>query len=155
MNKLSWDDYFLKIVEAVSLRATCNRGKTGCVITKNNRILVSGYPGAPSGIPSCDEVGHMLEKVIHEDGTISEHCHRTVHAEFNGILQAARVGVSLEGGTLYCSMTPCMRCAMAIIQVGIKRVVCQGKYHQGKISEDLFKQANIEIVFKNNEVVIY
>jgi len=153
--KMSWDDYFLNIVQAVSQRATCDRGKSGCVVTKDNRILVTGYVGSPSGIPSCDEVGHLLEKVTHPDGSISEHCHRTVHAERNSILQAARIGVSLQGGTLYCSMTPCMRCAMDIIQVGIIKVVCEKKYHQGKVSEEMFKQAKIELVFKHDEIVTY
>jgi dCMP deaminase len=153
--KLSWDDYFLEIVKTVALRATCDRGKSGCVVTKNNRILVTGYVGAPSGISDCNEIGHLLEKVIHTDGSISEHCHRSVHAETNALLQAARIGVSLEGATLYCSMTPCMKCAMSIIQVGITRVVCEKKYHQGKISEELFSKANIEIMFKHDEIMTY
>ena len=140
MNRPNWDEYFLNIVDSISLRATCDRGKAGCVITKNNRILVTGYVGAPSGLPDCSEVGHMLEDVIHVDGTKSTHCHRTIHSEMNGILQAARIGVSLEGSTLYCTMTPCMRCAMAIIQVGITRVVCKQKYQLSDVSEKLFKK---------------
>jgi dCMP deaminase len=155
LNRPNWDDYFLEIVKAVALRATCDRGRSGCVVTRNNRILVTGYVGAPSGIAGCDEVGHLLEKVIHPDGTISEHCHRSVHAEANALYQASRIGVSLEGGTLYCTMTPCMRCTMGIIQVGITKVVCEKRYHQGQISEELFKQANIELVIKNNEVLKY
>lgn len=153
--KMSWDDYFLGIMHAVAARATCDRGRSGCVITKNNRILVSGYVGSIPGSEECDVVGHLLEKVIHPDGSISEHCHRTIHSEQNAIYQAARTGIVLEGSTLYCTMTPCMRCAMAIVQVGIVKVVCEKKYHQGKISEDIFKQAKIELVFKHDEIVKY
>ncbi|MDD5650485.1 MAG: cytidine/deoxycytidylate deaminase family protein [Candidatus Nanoarchaeia archaeon] len=155
MSRPNWDEYFMLTVDTIGLRATCDRGKSGCVITKNNRILVTGYVGAPSGFPDCSEVGHLLETVVHQDGTKSEHCHRTIHAEMNAILQAAHIGVSLKGGTLYCTMTPCMRCAMSIVQVGIARVVCKQKYHQGAASEDVFKQAGIEVTFLNESVVVY
>jgi dCMP deaminase len=155
MSKPSWDDYFFGIMHSVAARATCDRGKSGCVITKDNHILVTGYVGALSGMPSCDEVGHLLEKVIHADGTISEHCHRTLHSEANAILQAAKTGIPLEGATLYCTMTPCRVCAMSIIRVGIVKVMCEKKYHQGAISEDMFKKANVELVFKQDEVVKY
>jgi dCMP deaminase len=153
--KMSWDDYFFGIMHAVAARATCDRGRSGCVITKNNRILVSGYVGSIPGSAECDVVGHLLEKVTHSDGSISEHCHRTIHSEQNAIYQAARTGIVLEGSTLYCTMTPCMRCAMAIIQVGIIRVVCERKYHQGKISEEMFEKSNIIIEFKHDEIVEY
>jgi dCMP deaminase len=151
----TWDEYFLLNVDGIGTRATCDRGKSGCIITRDNRILVTGYVGAPSGFPDCDEVGHLMETVIHTDGSTSDHCHRTIHAEMNAILQAARIGISLEGGTLYCTMTPCMRCTMSIIQVGIKRVVCKQKYHQGLISEVLLDQAKIETVFMSDSVVQY
>ncbi len=155
IDRPNWDEYFLEFVKTAALRATCDRGKSGCVIVKSNRVLVTGYVGAPSGFPDCSEVGHLLETVIHPDGTKSEHCHRTIHAEMNAILQAARIGVSLEGATLYCTMTPCMRCAMSIVQVGISRVVCKQKYHQGSASEKMFKQAGIEVVFMNKSVLEY
>lgn len=154
-NKPCWDDYFFGIMHAVSARATCDRGRSGCVIAKDNHLLVTGYVGALPGAPECDEVGHLLEKVIHADGTISEHCHRTIHCEQNAIYQAARTGVVLEGSTLYCTMTPCRVCAMAIIRVGIVKVMCEKKYHQGKISEDMFRQNGVEVVFKNDEIVKY
>lgn len=153
--KMSWDDYFLGIVKAVSMRATCDRGRSGCVITKNNRLLVSGYVGSLPGFDECDQVGHLLEKHIHADGSVSEHCIRTQHSEANAIIQAARIGVALEGATLYCTMTPCIKCAMNIISAGIVKVVCEKKYHQGKVSEEMFKQAKIELVFKHDEVMTY
>lgn len=155
MNRPDWDDYFLEFVKTASLRATCDRGKSGCVIVKDNRILVTGYVGAPSGFPDCSEVGHLIETVIHADGTKSQHCHRTIHAEMNALLQAAKIGVSLDEATLYCTMTPCMKCALSIVQTGIRRVVCLQKYHQGEISEGIFKQANIQLVFKSDQVIEY
>jgi len=151
----SWDEYFMEIANTVSQRATCNRGRSGCVIVKDRQILVSGYVGSPVGLPHCDEVGHQMKKMLHEDGSISEHCVRTVHAEQNAICQAAKLGIALEGSTLYCRMTPCRVCAMLIINCGIKRVVCEKKYHAGAESEEMFAKAGVELVFFNDEVLKY
>ena len=151
----SWDDYFLGIADAVSKRATCNRGKTGCVFTKDNQILVTGYVGAPKGLPHCDEVGHKFQTVVHDDGHTSEHCVRTVHAEQNAIAQAASRGIALEGATLYCRMTPCRVCAMMLINCGIVRIVCERRYHEAAESEEMFKQAGIELTYKFDEVQKY
>jgi deoxycytidylate deaminase len=101
----SWDDYFMEVMEAISKRATCDRGRSGCVIVKDKQILVTGYVGSPKGLPHCDEVGHQFKKMINEDGSISEHCVRTVHAEQNAICQAAKRGIAIDGATLYCRMT--------------------------------------------------
>ena len=81
----SWDEYFMEICRTVAKRATCDRGRSGCVIRKNNRILVTGYVGSPAGLPHCEEVGHQLKKMVHEDGTVTQHCVRTVHAGQNAI----------------------------------------------------------------------
>ncbi len=151
----SWDDYFLEIMDVVGKRSTCDRGRTSSIIVKNNRILVTGYAGAPQGLPHCDDVGHLLKKTVHEDGTISEHCVRTVHAEMNAICQAAKMGVSIEGATVYVRMTPCRNCAMVLINCGIKRVFCERKYHAGQESEEMFKKAGIDLVYKYDEVQEY
>lgn len=150
-----WDEYFLEIVKTVAKRATCNRGRSGCVIVKNKQILVTGYVGSPTGLPHCDEVGHLFRKHIDEDGNISNHCVRTVHAEQNAICQAAKRGIALEGATLYCTMTPCRICAMMIINCGIKRVVCQNKYHSGQETEEMFAQAGIKLDFFCKDVLEY
>ncbi|MDR0972090.1 MAG: cytidine/deoxycytidylate deaminase family protein [Bacteroidales bacterium] len=151
----SWDEYFMSLADSVAKRATCDRGRSGCVIVKDKQILVTGYVGSPIGLAHCDEVGHLLKETIHEDGTITKHCVRTVHAEQNAICQAAKRGIALEGATLYCRMTPCRTCAMMIINCGIKRVVCQKKYHQGEESEKMFKDAKIEIIFFEDSILKY
>ena len=151
----SWDEYFMELANTASKRATCDRGRSGCVIVKNRHVLVTGYVGSPAGLPHCDEVGHLFSKTIHSDGSISNHCIRTVHAEQNAICQAARRGIALEGATLYCRMTPCRTCAMLIINCGIKRVVCERKYHKGEESEEMFRQAGIELEFFYDEVQKY
>ena len=151
----SWDDYFMEICDTVAKRATCGRGRSGCIIAKDNRILVTGYVGSPAGLPHCDEVGHQMKQMIHEDGSVTQHCVRTVHAEQNAICQAAKNGISIEGATLYCRMTPCRTCAMLIINCGIKRVVCQRKYHDSADSLSMFAQAGVEIVHLVDEVQQY
>lgn len=151
----SWDDYFMEVADAISKRATCNRGRSGCVIAKEKRILATGYVGAPAGLPHCDDAGHQFKQVVHEDGTVTQHCVRTVHAEQNAICQAARHGIPIEGATLYCRMTPCRTCAMLIINCGIARVVCERKYHAGTESEELFWQAGISLEYKYEELQQY
>ena len=151
----SWDDYFMEVAHAISKRATCDRGRSGCVIARERQLIVTGYVGSPMGFAHCDEVGHHLKQVTHEDGSVTEHCMRTVHAEQNAICQAAKLGVSIEGATVYARMTPCRTCAMLLINCGIKRVVCERKYHQGGESEQMFANAGVELVYKYDEVQEY
>ncbi|OQA01186.1 MAG: tRNA-specific adenosine deaminase [Bacteroidetes bacterium ADurb.Bin408] len=151
----TWDAYFMEIANTVSKRATCDRGRSGCVIVRDKQILVSGYVGSPVGLPHCDDLGHQMKKTIHEDGSITNHCVRTVHAEQNAICQAAKRGIALDGATLYCRMTPCRVCAMLIINCGIKRIVCERKYHAGKESEDMFKQVGVSLEYVYDEVQKY
>jgi dCMP deaminase len=151
----SWDEYFMDLANTAAKRATCDRGRSGCVIVREKQVLVTGYVGSPKGMPHCDEVGHLFKKVYHEDGSITQHCVRTVHAEQNAICQAARRGIALNHGTLYCKMTPCRTCAMLIINCGIDRVVCEKKYHNGKESEELFRDAGVKLHYFNDEVERY
>lgn len=151
----TWDEYFMEVANTIAKRATCDRGRSGCVIARNKQILVTGYVGSPIGLPHCDEVGHLFKQMTHEDGKITNHCVRTVHAEQNAICQAARLGIALEGATLYCRMTPCRTCAMLIINCGIVRVVCEMKYHSGQESEAMFAQAGIKLDFVSENVMKY
>jgi len=151
----TWDAYFMEIAHTVSKRATCDRGRSGCVIARDRQILVTGYVGSPIGLPHCDDVGHQMKKVLHEYGHITKHCVRTVHAEQNAICQAARLGISIAGATLYCRMTPCRVCAMLMINCGIQRVVCEKKYHAGEESEQLFADAGVKLEYFTEEVLTY
>ena len=151
----SWDEYFIKLVNEVAKRATCDRGMSGCIIVKDRRILCTGYVGSPAGFPHCSESGHLLKKVIDEDGTIRQHCMRTIHAEQNAICQAARYGIPLNNTTLYCTMEPCRVCAMLIISSGITKVVARKKYHAAAESRELFAKAGIEMVVLEEDIVHY
>jgi deoxycytidylate deaminase/thymidylate synthase ThyX len=154
-NRPSWDKYFMQMVDLIGSRGTCDRGHVGCVITREKRIVSSGYAGSPAGLQHCDEVGHEMHTIIHEDGHESRHCIRTTHAEQNAICQAARFGVSLKDATLYCKMTPCYTCAKMIINAGITRVVCDQDYHAGARSKEIFEQAGIKFELLNNQVLTY
>lgn len=151
----SWDDYFMEVANAISKRATCDRGRSGCVIARDRRLIVTGYVGSPAGFRHCDEVGHDLKRVTHENGETSEHCVRTVHAEQNAICQAAKLGVSIDGATIYTRMTPCRTCAMLLINCGIKRVVCERKYQKAGESEQMLADADVEVAYKHDEVQKY
>ena len=151
----SWDDYFLGLADAASKRATCNRGKSGCVIVRDKQVLATGYVGSPTGLPHCDEVGHLMKKGIQEDGKITEHCLRTVHSEQNAICQAAKRGISILGATVYTRMTPCATCTMLLINCGIVRVVCERKYQLAGESETMFADAGIKIEYKYDELQKY
>ena len=143
MNK--WDKRFMEAARLVSTWSSCyqeNR-QVGAVIAKNKRILTTGYNGASSGIKNCKERGECLRRKLGiASGTQHEICYAT-HAEQNAIIQAARLGVSIEGATLYCTHQPCVICAKMIINSGISRVV----YAQGypdKFAMELFSEAGVE-----------
>lgn len=153
--RIDWDEYFMCITETVGLRGSCDRGRSGAIIVKDKKILTTGYVGSPPGLPHCDEVGHKLITVINEKGKESKHCIRTIHAEENAILQAAEFGISVKGGTIYCKMVPCYRCAMKIVRVGIVRVVSRFRYHGDEDSLKIFDAKNIDLEVINNEVLKY
>jgi dCMP deaminase len=141
----SRDEYFMELARTVAKRATCDRGRNWCVIAKNKQILTTWYVWSPPGLPHCDEVGHQFKQMTHEDGNVTNHCVRTIHAEQNAICQAAKLGVSIEGATLYCHTTPCRTCAMLIISCWIQKVVCEKKLEEESETENMFKDVGIEL----------
>lgn len=155
MTRPSWDEYFLKIVDTVSERSTCDRGKAGALIVKDRRILSTGYAGSPPGQPHCDEAGHMMRRVVDENDNISQHCVRTIHAEANALVQAAKFGISVEGATMYAKFEPCYACAMIIVGAGIKRVIARKKYHAAKETRGLFNNAGVELAVAENQLMEY
>ena len=116
----SWDEYFMAIMDSVGLRATCDRGGKGCVITCDNRILSTGYLGSASGLSHCFEVGH-------DNGGEENYCRRTIHAEHNAITQALSSGILLEGAVMYCEIEPCSACAKMADSLGIKKIITKEK----------------------------
>ena len=124
MRRLTRDEYFLAISNIVAARATCDRLWAGCVIVVDGEIVATGYNGAPSGLPECDEVGHLM--VMEEDGR--NHCCRTIHAEFSALYQTRKKHRNLEGATAYINTTPCKTCLSELLKQGVKRIVCGSVY---------------------------
>ena len=146
-----WDEYFMEIMETVAKRANCDRGRSAAVIVKDRRIIATGYVGAPAGLPTCDEVGHLIKVAYDERGGEHQHCIRTTHAETNAIAQAARHGTRIDGGTIFCRMTPCLDCTKLLINAGILRVVCQKRYHADHDSLRFLEEAGVELVVLKDE----
>lgn len=145
MNK--WDKRFMELTEQVATWSSCfkeNR-QVGAVIVKNKRILTTGYNGAPQGVKSCKERGECMRvKLGIESGTRHELCY-AVHAEQNAIIQAARLGIVLDGATLYCTHQPCVICAKMIINAGIRRIVYKEGYPD-EFAAHLINEAGVELV---------
>jgi dCMP deaminase len=146
-----WQEYFLKIMDTVAERANCDRGRAASVIVRDKRVIATGYVGAPAGLPTCDEVGHLIKVAFDERGGQKKHCVRTTHAEANAIAQAARYGISIDGATIYIKMTPCLDCTKLLVNAGIKKVVCRKRYHADHDSVKMLADAGVELVVLENE----
>jgi dCMP deaminase len=140
----SWDEYFMEITRVVATRSTCMRRQVGCVIVKDKRLLTSGYNGAPSGLSHCSQAGCIRERMAIPSGERQELC-RGLHGEQNAIVQAALHGVSVAGGTLYCTHQPCITCTKMIVNAGIVRVVFENNYPDA-LAREIFAEAGIEVV---------
>lgn len=141
-----WDRRFMQMAELVASWSSCyqeNR-QVGAVICKNKRVLTTGYNGASSGIVSCKERGVCLRRELNiPSGTRHEICYAT-HAEQNAIIQAAKLGVCIDGATLYCTHQPCVICAKMIINAGIKRIVYKYGYPDD-FALKLLNEAKVEL----------
>ena len=131
MVRPNWDNYFRTIAEVAAMRSTCLRRHVGCVFTRDNTILATGYNGAPKGIEHCESAGCLREQLGVPSGERHELC-RAVHAEQNAICQAARNGISLKDSTVYVTVSPCIICAKMLINVGVKRICYSGQYADRK-----------------------
>lgn len=143
MERPSWDDYFMEMAHVAEKRSTCLRRKVGAVIVKDRRIMTTGYNGVPTGIQHCESRGCLRDEQHVPSGERHELC-RGLHAEQNAIIQAAHLGQSVAGGTIYCTNQPCAICAKMIINAGICRVVVSDGYPD-QLAIEMLKEAGIEI----------
>lgn len=141
--RISWTDYFMEIAHVVKKRSTCLSRQVGAIIVKDNHIVTTGYNGAPSGMEHCLSKGCIRKQMEIPSGQRHELC-RAVHAEQNAIIQAAKIGLSVYGATLYCTTAPCAICAKMIINAGIKTVVYEGDYPDALAMEYL-NEAGVEV----------
>ncbi|MFN3550585.1 MAG: deoxycytidylate deaminase [Endomicrobiia bacterium] len=144
IERLSWDEYFLKLAFLVAERSTCRRHHVGAVIVRDKRILTTGYNGAPSNTKDCLELGCLRDLLKIPSGERHEIC-RAVHAEQNAIIQAAVHGIDITNSTMYCTHSPCIICAKMIVNAKIKRfVTCQD--YKDENFRNLFEEAKIEFL---------
>jgi dCMP deaminase len=169
----SKDQYYLDIAKAVSKRGTCLKVEIGAVIIRDDQIISTGYVGASRGTKSSQEHGFCLRQQLGiPSGHRYEIC-RSVHAEQNAIINAARAGSSLLGGDMYIygkrqgaeealDAFPCFICKKMLINCGLKRVICSLKdgaykvfdveqwakeWKEGDIIDDKFQYG---VEFRNN-----
>jgi dCMP deaminase len=144
--RLSWDEYFMSIAHLVANRSTCLRRQVGAVLVKDNRILCTGYNGAPSGLRHCLEIGCLREKRGIPSGERHELC-RGLHAEQNTLVQAARHGIVVADSTLYCTTFPCVICAKMLINAGVIGIVYSDGYSDA-LAQELLAEADIDLMQK-------
>lgn len=139
-----WDERFVALLDSIAQWSSCyqqNR-KMSAIIVKDRRIITTGYNGAPAGVTSCVERGECLRRKLGiPSGKQHELCYG-IHAEQNALIQAAKMGTSVEGATLYVTHQPCTICTKLIINAGIARVVFVRPYPDD-FSHHLFEQAGV------------
>jgi dCMP deaminase len=136
MPRVSWDRYFMNLAREAATRSTCPRKAVGAIIVRDKAILATGYNGSLRGLPHCTEVGCLMD---------NDHCVRTVHAEANALLQAARHGVSIDGAGIYITASPCWNCFKLIANSGIRRILYGEFYRDSRIVE-FARDAGIELI---------
>lgn len=136
MERVSWDRYFMNLAVQVATRSTCPRKQVGAVIVRDRTILSTGYNGSIRGAPHCTDVGCLME-----DG----HCVRTVHAEANALIQAARHGTRLEDAEIYVTASPCFGCFKLIANAGITSVY-YGEFYRDQRVLDLAAELGIRMI---------
>ena len=152
------DEYFMDITRVVGEKGTCSRGRSGCVIVRDGKIISTGFVHSPEGSPSCDQSWkHQMRTITKDNGETTQHCMRNCCAELSAICAAARQWIKLDGATLYTKMTPCYvrHCVHLIVSSGIKRVVCEKHYHDAKLSEEVLKNAGVELIYLEDGIETY
>lgn len=138
---------------SLSKRSHCVKMKVGAVLTRDTRIISLGYNGPPSGTHNCDE--KWPETGCPRDSKGS--CSLALHAEQNAILYAAKNNVSIEGSTLYITLSPCISCARVIFTIGIRKIIYLNSYadYKGISSDegiDFLKKFGVEVLKYNSAV---
>ncbi|MBU0677653.1 MAG: cytidine/deoxycytidylate deaminase family protein [Verrucomicrobia bacterium] len=138
-----WDTYFIDIAHVVAKRSNCSRRHVAALIVKERRIISTGYNGTPKGIRNCFEGGCPRCAGDAESGASLGEC-ICAHAEENAIVQAAYHGISVRGGVLYSTISPCLMCAKMIINAGIAEVIYEDEYHFSERTRALFEEAGVK-----------
>ncbi|EPQ25843.1 uncharacterized protein PFL1_06518 [Pseudozyma flocculosa PF-1] len=138
----TWDTYFLSLCTLASLRSNCMKRRVGAVLVRANRVLSTGYNGTPRGLVNCNQGGCPRCNASAACGTQLDEC-LCLHAEENALLEAGRDRGGAEGTVLYCNTCPCLRCAVKIVQTGVREVVYQLEYSMDGRSRKIFEEAGV------------
>lgn len=133
MQKPDFDDIYMELAVNLAKKSHCVKRHVGAVLAKDTRIISVGYNGPPAGTHNCDE--EFGEKGCSKDSKGS--CSLAIHAEHNAILYAVKNKTSVEGSTLYVTLSPCIACARIIFTMGIRKVFYLNSYAEYKgLTED-------------------
>jgi len=151
IKKPSFDEIFMDLAQNLALRSHCTRAQVGCVLTKDTRIISIGYNGPPSGTHNCDE-DFKDEGGCPKDSKGS--CSLALHAEQNAMLYASKNGASIEGSTIYVTLSPCISCARIIYSMKIKKVIFLHSYAAYKVlptdeGVEFLRKFGVEVVQYN------
>jgi dCMP deaminase len=130
MERISWDEYFSKIVMTTSERSPCERLQVGCLLVNDNRIVSQGYNGF---LPRCP----------HESIVRDNHEQATLHAEQNALMDCAKRGVSCDGCTAYITHYPCIICTRLLLAGGIKKIKYVNDYNNDELVKKFTEQCNV------------
>ena len=130
MERISWDEYFSKIVVTTSERSPCERLQVGCLLVNDNRIVSQGYNGFLPGCP-------------HESIVRDNHEQATLHAEQNALMDCAKRGVSCDGCTAYITHYPCIICTRLLLAGGIKKIKYVNDYKNDDLVKKFTEQCNV------------
>lgn len=122
MPRPTLDEYFLRIAVLVAGRSTCLHRFQGAVLVKDGHILSTGYNGAPPGQKHCIDIGWCAKEKNQPCRAVG------LHGESNAIVTAARLGVSVEGATMYSVYSPCLTCCNIMAAAGITALICEKVY---------------------------
>ena len=138
-----WDTYFMDIAHVVARRSNCSRRQVAALIIHEKRIISTGYNGTPRGVRNCYDGGCPRCASDSPSGQNLGDC-ICAHAEENAIVQAAYHGIPVRGGTLYCTISPCLMCAKMIINAGITEVIYEHEYQLTDQARALFHEAGVK-----------
>lgn len=154
--RITREEMFSRVCQVVAQRSTCLRSQVGAILVKDGRIISIGYNGPVSGMPVCVEppvdwsktkgdLPKWLREGLNKTYCQGPGCTRSCHAETNAIAFAAKAGMSVDGCTMYCTMSPCINCAKVIVNSGIRKLVYLEDYRD-QSGIDLLKKAEVEVV---------
>ncbi|MDR1611313.1 MAG: CMP deaminase [Planctomycetota bacterium] len=152
-----WHEYFIAVAKLISTRSTCNSRPTGAILVKDRHILATGYNGSPPGSPHClgnfnaDGTPFCYSRHMGSgEGDKYNYC-RSSHAEANAVAQAARLGIAVEGASVYATLAPCYMCTKLLAAARISAVYFEHDYQ----SADRKRDQHWESIFRESGIAVW